>query len=145
MIELFPLLLRLAGAGLLALALLHVPIARRLKWREEAARMSELNAAVFHVHTFFICGVLVAMGLPALLDPPVFLEPSRAARWGCWSLTVFWGLRLACQWGVYRPVWWRGRPFETAMHWFFTGVWTFLALLFGACACVQEGWLQGGS
>src|SRR5690606_24106257 len=125
MIDSLPILLRIGGAGLLALALLHLPIAKRLKWKEEAARMSELNAAVFHVHTFFICLVVVAMALPMLLDPQVFLIPSRAARWGTWALTVFWACRLICQWTVYRPSWWRGRRFETAMHWWFTCVWLF--------------------
>lgn len=132
--------LRVAGAGLLLLAILHVPIGRRLAWRQEAARMSRLNEAVFHVHAFFICLVLVAMALPCLLDPGVFLEPSRAAAWGCWSLCAFWGVRLGCQWLVYRPSWWRGQPFETAMHWWFTLVWAFLFALFGACGACHAGW-----
>ena len=57
-------LLRVAGAGLILLAGLHLPIGRHLKWREEAARLSPVNASIFHVHTFFICFVLVMMGLP---------------------------------------------------------------------------------
>jgi len=143
MISILETLLRIAGAGLIALALLHFPIARRLRWREDAARMSDLNAAVFHAHTFFLCVVLVAMGLPALLDPAVFITPSRAALWGCGFATLFWLLRLIAQWTHYRPSWWRGKPFETVMHWFFTGVWLFLALLFGTCTAVQGGLLAG--
>src|SRR5262249_53526149 len=36
-------LLRLAGAGLILLAILHVPMSKRLMWREEGARMSLVN------------------------------------------------------------------------------------------------------
>ena len=141
MIEFLPILLRIAGAGLIGLAFLHLPIARYLKWHEEAARMSELNATVFHVHTFFVCVVLVAMGLPALIDPAIFLTPTRAAGWGTWSLTVFWSLRFVFQWTTYRPEWWKGKPFENSMHWFFSFVWLYLVFVFGACAFIQQGWL----
>lgn len=136
-----PILLRFAGAGLLALALLHLPISRRLRWREEAARMSEVNAAVFHVHTFFVMLILLAMGLPALLDPRVFLDPTRAGLWATSSIAVFWTCRLIAQWTVYRQGWWKGRPLETAIHWLFSIIWLLLVLLFGACAGRQIGWL----
>ena len=142
MIDQLAILLRLCGAGLIVLGLLHLPIARHLKWREDAARMSELNATVFHVHTFFLVLVLLMMGLPALVDPLTFLEPSRAAKWGCWSLVVFWTLRLIFQWTVYKPAWWKGKRFETRMHWFFSFVWLLLVALFGACAAVQQGWIK---
>jgi hypothetical protein len=134
--------LRIAGAGLVLLALLHVEVARRLQWRAEAARMSQLNATVFHVHSLFICFVLVAMGIPCLLEPRLLLEDSRASAWGAWSLAAFWAVRLWCQWFVYRPSWWRGKPFETAMHWWFTIVWTFLTLLFGWCGAWHAGWVS---
>ncbi|MCB1132483.1 MAG: hypothetical protein KDN05_15255 [Verrucomicrobiae bacterium] len=134
-----PMLIHLAGAGLLALALLHLPIARRLRWREEAARMSEVNASIFHVHTFFLVLILIAMGLPALLEPSVFLERTRAGLWATSSITVFWLCRLVAQWTVYRQRWWKGRPLETTVHWVFTCVWLALVLLFGACAMRQFG------
>lgn len=142
MIELLPLLLRITGAGLILLAVLHVPISRRLMWREHAARMSEENASIFHVHAFFICVVLVLMGLPSLLDPAVFLEKSRAATWASWSICGFWLLRLYCQWFVYRASLWRGKRLETFMHFWFTGVWIFLVAVFGACGAFQSGWLS---
>jgi hypothetical protein len=45
--------------------------------------------------------VLVLMGLPCLLDPVVFLEKSRAAKWTTWSFSAFWFTRLYVQWFVY--------------------------------------------
>ena len=134
--------LRVAGAGLILLALLHVAIGRRLRWREDAARMSAVNEDVFHVHGFFICVTLVAMGLPCLIEPAALLEKSRAAAWGAWSLAAFWTLRLWCQWFVYRRELWRGKPFETAMHAAFTVVWICLTTIFALCGAWQCGWLR---
>lgn len=142
MIDFLAIVLRICGAGLILLGLLHVPISKHLNWREDAARMSELNAMVFHVHTFFIVLVLFIMGVPALVDPMAFLEPSRAAKWGCWSLVLFWVLRLVFQWTAYKPAWWKGKRFETSMHWFFSCIWLLLIALFAACAAVQHGWIE---
>ncbi|MES2437837.1 MAG: hypothetical protein V4584_02135 [Verrucomicrobiota bacterium] len=144
MIDTLNLLLRTAGAGLIFLALLHVPIGRRLKWGENAKLLTPVNRSVFHVHTFFICVVLVMMGLPCLLEPRIFLEPSRAGSWLAWSISGFWFLRLYFQWFVYQADLWRGKRMETAVHWWFTLVWTALAALFAACGLWQAGWRFNG-
>ena len=141
MIEILPILLRIAGAGLLLLAVLHVPIGKQLKWSEDTKRLTPVNAAIFHVHTFFICVVLVMMGLPCLLEPAIFLEKSRAGVWLSWSISGFWTLRLYFQWFVYQADLWRGKRMETVVHLWFTIVWSALALLFAACAMLQGGWL----
>jgi hypothetical protein len=135
-------LLRVAGAGVILLALLHVPIGRHLKWREEASLLSPANASIFRVHTFFICLVLVLMGLPCLVDPNVFLERSRAGAWLSWSFSVFWTTRLFVQWFVYPANLWRGKKMETMVHAWFTVFWLFLAALFTICAARQSGWLS---
>src|SRR5436305_1504350 len=70
--------LRIAAVGLILLAALHLPIARHLKWREESKLLSPVNASIFRVHSFFICLVLVMMGMPCLVDPSVFLDRTRA-------------------------------------------------------------------
>ena len=141
MIELLTLALQGAGAGLILLALLHIPIGRHLQWREDAARLTPVNASIFHVHAFFICVILVIMGLPCLLDPRVFLEPTRAGAWLSWSFAAFWALRLYCQWFVYEADLWRQKRFETAMHAWFTLVWMALTILFTACGLRQVGWI----
>lgn len=143
MTETLTILLRIAGAGLILLAILHIPIGRHLKWQEDAARLAPVNTSIFHVHTFFICLVLVLMGLPCLLDPRVFLEPSRAAAWLSWTFAVFWSTRLYVQWFVYQADLWRGKRMETFIHWWFTVVWTSLAGLFITCGLWQSGWIPG--
>jgi len=142
MIETLTILLRVAGAGLILLAGLHVPIGRRLKWREEASLLSPVNASIFRVHTFFICFVLVMMGLPCLVDPLVFLESSRAGAWLAWSFSLFWTIRLFVQWFVYPTGLWRGKKMETIVHALFTVVWLSLAGLFAVCGAWQAGWLR---
>jgi hypothetical protein len=142
MMETLTISLRIAGAGLILLAVLHVPIGRHLKWREDGARLSPVNASIFRVHTFFICFVLVMMGLPCVLEPSIFLGRSRAGAWLAWSFSAFWTTRLFFQWFVYPWELWRGKRMETIMHGLFTIVWTALATLFAACGLWQAGWLR---
>ena len=140
--DLLVILLRLAGTGLILLAVLHIPIARQLRWREEVARMTPVNGSIFHVHAFFICLVLVMMGLPCLFDPMIFLERTRSATWITSSYSLFWGIRLYCQWFVYPSSLWKNQRFETVLHYVFTVVWFALFALFGVCAAIQIGWIS---
>lgn len=142
MTDVLILLLRMAGVGLIALSLLHFPMATKLKWGEDTARMSAINASVFQVHTFFICLVLILMGLPCLIDPGVFLIPTPAGAWVTWSIAVFWAARLYCQFFVYRTDLWRGKRMETTVHLIFTCVWSALTALFTTCGAFQSGWLK---
>lgn len=136
-IEFVRLALRAAGAGLILLAFVHIPIARQLKWREESARMSPANASIFGVHAFFICLVLVLMGLPALVAPQLFLEPSAGGAWASWSYATFWAARMLAQWFVYPSHLWRGKALETRMHVLFSVIWMALTALFGYCGGLQ--------
>jgi hypothetical protein len=142
MIETLTILLRLAGASLVLLAGLHIPIGRHLKWREDSTRLTPPNAAIFRVHSFFIGLVLVMMGLPCLIEPRVFLEPSHAGSWLAWSFAAFWAIRLYFQWFVFPADLRRGKRLETILHWWFTVYWTSLTALFTVCGAVQAGWLH---
>ncbi len=126
---------------MLLLAALHIVIGRRLRWAEDCKRLAPVNEAIFHVHTLFICLVLVLMGLPCIFQPAVFLEPTAAGAWMAWSGTVFWAVRLYCQWFVYPSHLWRGKRAETAVHRVCTILWAGLTALFSACGAVQAGWL----
>ena len=142
MTDLLAILLRIAGAGLLLLAVLHIPIGRQLGWKEDSKRLTPPNEAVFHVHTFFICLTVVMMGLPCLLEPAIFLAPSRAGAWISWSFTAFWACRLYFQWFVYPTALWRGKRLETRIHLVFTLIWLALTAVFAACGAQQAGWLH---
>ena len=142
MTELLSIALRVAGVGLLFLAGLHIPIGRELRWREDVSRLTPVNRAVFHVHTLFICLVIIMMGLPCLTDPGVFLEPSRGGAWLSWSFAGFWAARLYCQFFIYGPELWRGKRRETVVHYVFTAIWIALTALFTICGCRQARWLN---
>lgn len=142
MIETLSMPVRVAGAVLILLAGLHVPIGRHLKWREESERLSPTNAAIFHVHTFFICFVMMMMGLPCLAEPSIFLEKSHAGAWLAWSFSTFWAIRLFVQWFVFPKELWRGKRLETVVHICFSVIWTALSALFTACGFCQAGWLK---
>jgi len=135
-------LLRIAGAVLLLLAAIHGPISRRLKWSEESLLLSPINAAIFRVHTLFICLILLLMGLPCIADPWVFLQRSRAGGWLAWMFAAFWTARLYAQWFVFPQTLWFGKRFETKVHFIFTGIWIFLAGLFLTCGARQVAWIQ---
>ncbi|MCC6242059.1 MAG: hypothetical protein IT353_04430 [Gemmatimonadaceae bacterium] len=129
--------LRAAGAGMILLAFVHIPIARHLQWREESARLSPANASIFGVHAFFICLVLVLMGLPALFAPQLFLAPSTGGAWASWSYATFWAARMLAQWFVYPSHLWRGKPLETRLHVLFSVIWMALTGVFGYCGVLQ--------
>ena len=101
--------------------------------------MSPASASVFHVHTLFVCAVLVLMGLPALFAPTIFVERTRAALWMNWSYVAFWALRLYVQWCVFPRTLWRGKRLETRMHVMFTVIWIGLTILFALCGLLQLG------
>lgn len=123
--------LKIAGATLIFLALSHFFFDARFHWREETARMSRLNQQIFYVHNFFITLTVFLMGVLALFGTRALLEPTLLGRYVCGALAVFWAARLFCQFGVYDANLWRGRRFETAMHWLFALGWTYYTLVFG--------------
>ena len=138
--EILTSLLRIAGTGLILLAFLHIPIGKKLGWREDARKLSPVNEQVFHVHTFFLCLIIILMGLPCLFMPAIFLEKSFAGLWVSASFAVFWAMRLFFQFFVYRSDLWRGKRLETFVHYLFAMIWFSLATLFGASVAIQLGW-----
>ena len=48
------------------------------------------------------------------------------------GLAVFWAVRLWMQWFLYDAQLWRGKTFETLMHFAFTGLWLLLVVTFSA-------------
>jgi hypothetical protein len=128
---------RIAGACLLALAVLNIFVPGRFGWKEELSRVSLLNRQIFRVHAFFIILCIVLMGALSLCFAPALLAPSPLSRLVLGGLSLFWLVRLFCQWFVYDPSLWRGNRFNTFMHCFFTLLWSYFAAVYGI-AC----WLQ---
>lgn len=123
--------LRIAGALQMLLAVLHLGFPRRFRWREELAQLSLLNRQIFHVHTFFVCFVLMLFGALSAFAADSLLEPTRLARCVLGGIAAFWAVRLWCQLFVYDASLWRGKRFETAMHVLFSLLWIYLAAVYG--------------
>jgi len=125
-------LLRLGGVLLLGLFVLNFFVPRKFNWAEELPRLSLLNRRIFQVHAIFIALILLLMGLLMVALPRELLAPQPLARAVCAGLALFWLVRLWMQWFLYDAVLWRGKPFETVMHFAFTGLWIFLTATLSA-------------
>lgn len=133
-LELF---IRLAGLVMIILSLAHVFYGRRLGWNEELSKVNLLTRQVFYVHMFFVCLTLIWMGAVALVFPTLLLAPSTLAFLVNSGIALFWLARLLIQWFGYSPLLWRGKVFETRVHWLFTILWSYLTLVFGWATWAQ--------
>jgi hypothetical protein len=130
---LFEFLYRLTGGGLIVLAAVHLTFPRRFRWAEELASLSLLTRQIFYVHTFFVALTVGLMGVLCLFRAGEMLQ-TPLGRTVSGGFSLFWGTRLVIQWFGYSPALWRGKRFETAVHYSFTALWLWLTLLFGAGA-----------
>ncbi len=121
--------LRLIGFLLIVLALLHAAFARYFNWRQEFAVVSLINRQMMYVHTFFVAFVVLLMGLLSLSSAPELVGTAlgRRVALGC---GVFWLARLLIQFFGYSSELWRGKCFETFVHVLFTGLWSYLSVIF---------------
>ena len=124
--------LRVAGASHLLLAIAHIPISRHLGWKADIRSASLLTRQVFWVHCFFVCLVLTLMGALAVYDPLTLVARSQLGLYVTGGITLFWTVRLFCQWFVYDSTLWRGKRFETTIHVLFTAIWMFYVAVYGA-------------
>ena len=129
--------LRIVGVLMLVLVAINFYLPRYLNWRRELASLSLINRQIMKVHAGFICVLLVMFAALALLCTRDLLEPTRLARTLLAALAAFWFLRLLTQWLVYDRSLWRGRRFETIVHFVFTAVWTYFAGTF-TCALLHN-------
>ena len=118
--------LQFAGAVLLGLCLLHAAMPKRFSWAEELTRLSLLNRQIFWVHTFFIALMVGQMGVLFLFFPEMLLDRTPLARLVTIGLIVFWLARAFTQFFVYSPSLWRGKRFETFVHFAFGAFWLYL-------------------
>ena len=120
---------KIIGALLMLLALVHVIFPRYFNWKKELGTLSLINRQVMQVHTFFIAFTVFLMGLlcftsgEELLSTPLGINIT-------FGLGVFWLLRLLIQLFWYSPKLWRGKTFETIVHFGFTALWIYFATFF---------------
>src|SRR3954447_25971110 len=113
-------LLRVCGSFLLGLFVLNFFVPKRFNWAEELPRLSLLNRRIMQVHAIFIAMILLMMGLLLVTMPQELLAPRPLSRAVTAGLAAFWAVRLWMQWFLYDAVLWRGKRFETFMHFAFS-------------------------
>lgn len=121
--------LKVIGALLVGLALLHGGFARYFDWRREFAAVSLLSRQMMYVHTFFIALAVGLMGLLCLTSAPE-LAGTPLGRRVALGLGAFWLGRLLIQFFGYSPALWRGKRFETIIHVLFMLLWAYLSVVF---------------
>ena len=124
--------LRIVGSIMLMLVLLNLYVPRRFAWRQELRRLSLFTRQVFIVHAGFILFTLTMFGVLSLAFTSALLEPTRLGRLVLGGLALFWLARLIVQWCVYSPALWRGKRFETTVHFVFTGLWIYFCSTYAA-------------
>jgi hypothetical protein len=121
--------LKIIGALLIALAMVHIVFPKYFNWKKELHALSLINRQLIWVHTFFIALTIFLMGLLCLTSSGELVETSLGKRI-CLGLAVFWVIRLFIQFFGYSSKLWKGKTFETSVHILFTFLWTYLSTIF---------------
>lgn len=121
--------LKIIGVLLILLALLHIIFPRYFNWTEELKNLSLMNRQMMVVHTFFIGLILALMGMLCLISSAELIH-SSLGRKICLGMGIFWIIRLYVQFFVYSPELWKGKSFETTIHYSFSLLWTYLSSIF---------------
>jgi hypothetical protein len=129
--------LHLGGLAIASLVVVNLFVPSRFHWREEMARLSLVNRQIFQVHTVFLVLTLALFSALLLTCAAELLEPTRLSRAVLIGLTIFWGLRMAVQWGFYSSELWRGHRFNTIVHYAFSVLWIYLTSVFVAALWVN--------
>ncbi|TXF75065.1 hypothetical protein FUA25_12380 [Chryseobacterium sp.] len=121
--------LKVIGILFMVLALIHVGFPQYFKWKQDLKPLSLINRQMMEIHTFFIALTVFLMGLLCLTSYEELMTTSLG-KTVCFGLGIFWALRLIFQLIIYSPKLWRGKAFETIMHFVFTVFWVYLSVIF---------------
>jgi hypothetical protein len=121
--------LKVIGALLIGLALLHAFFPRHFRWKEELSGLSLLSRQIMYVHTLFI-GLMIALMGVLCLTSSSDLTTTTLGKKVCLGMALFWTTRLLVQFFGYSSELWRGKLFETATHIVFSLLWLYLSVVF---------------
>jgi hypothetical protein len=121
--------IKLAGALMIALALLHIVLPKYFRWKQESSSLSLITRQILYVHTFFIGLVVLLMGILCIGYSHELLS-DRLGRVLTLGLAGFWFTRLIFQFFVYSPELWKGKRVETTVHVLFSIGWFYFTSVF---------------
>ena len=121
--------IRIIGVLLMVLSAVHLIFPSYFNWKEELKSLSLINRQMMKVHTFFIAFVVFLMGVLCFFmhEDLVTTELGRNISLG---LAFFWIVRLFVQFFGYSSKLWRGKKFETLVHFLFSLLWAYLSIVF---------------
>ncbi|MER7767434.1 hypothetical protein [Kitasatospora sp. NPDC096140] len=122
--------LRLVGAALLAVGLVHAVLPRVIGWPADLSGTTLLTRQVSYAHLFFIGMVCALLGLLPLCLAPDLLAGTRLGTALLAGQTLFWGLRWLFEFAFFSPALWRGNPFRTIAHLALSVLWTWVTAVF---------------
>jgi hypothetical protein len=121
--------LKIIGALLILLALVHVVFPRYFHWKEDLKSLSLINRQMMKTHTFFIALVVLLMGLLCLTSSAQLLQ-TALGNTICLGFAVFWSIRLLLQFFGYSSKLWKGKALETTVHIVFSCFWFYVSFVF---------------
>ena len=133
-----PTVLKLSGAGHVALAALNLNLPQLLGWRDQLKALPTLMREVFYVHSWFISFTCALFGVLSWRFADTFATGSNElGAWFTAGIGLFWSVRLILQWTYYSSRHWRGDGPKTLAHFTLTFVYGGWAALFLTAAAVQ--------
>ena len=121
--------LKIIGALLIVLALIHIIFPRYFNWKAEFAGITLINRQMMYVHTFFIALTILLIGLLCLTSSYEMVHTTLGSRLSL-GLFIFWIMRLFIQFFYYSSALWKGKRWETTLHILFSFLWTYLSITF---------------
>ena len=121
--------LKIIGALLIVLSLIHFLLPQRFDWKTELPRLGLMNRQMMLVHTFFIALVVILMGVLCITSAKELIETPLGNKISL-GMCIFWTARLFTQFFVYSSMLWKGKMFETAVHVLFSALWVYISVVF---------------
>ena len=121
--------LQIIGWVLILLGIIHLLFPKYFKWRSEMNSISLINRQIMYVHTLFIGLMIFLMGILCLIGSKELIE-TRFGNIISLGFFIFWGVRLLVQFFGYSSKLWKGKPFETFIHWTFAVLFSYLTTVF---------------
>lgn len=121
--------IKIIGIIQILLALIHLIFPRYFQWKKELASLSLINRQMMMVHTFFIALIVFLMGLLSVFYSNALLQ-TPLGKIISLGLSIFWFMRLLIQFFGYSNQLWKGKTFETIIHYLFIIFWSYFTLIY---------------
>lgn len=121
--------LKIIGILLMLLALLHFVFPRYFEWEKELASLTLINRELMYVHAFFIAFGIFLMGFLCFIAADDLIHNPFGKKIAL-GFALFWFVRLLFQFFGYSSKTWKGKTFETTVHYVFAVFWAYLSVVF---------------